>query len=87
MEADCRKNTVQLTRKQRAVILADKTNAFKVLAQDVAFWKRLGDNDNQTSYDYPVKSVPRHLDRGQMEKNNTAQVHTCASHGPLHPWP
>ena len=42
-------NTIELTPKQLSVILVDKMNASKVLAQDVALWKRLGDNADQNS--------------------------------------
>jgi len=45
----------------------------KVLAQDVAYWKRLEDGNDQKTYEYLVNAMQRHLDRDQMEKNNSSR--------------
>ena len=45
----------------------------KVLAQDVAYWKRLEDGSDQKSYEYLINSTQRHLDRKQMEKNSSGR--------------
>ena len=66
-------SSIELTPKQLSIILVEKMGASRVLAQDVAYWKRLEDGNDQKTYEYPVNAMQRHLDRDQMEKNNSSR--------------
>ena len=66
-------NSIQLSEKQLAVILVEKPAASKVLAQDVALWRMLAENDGQKSYDYLMYTTQRHLERQQIDRNNSGR--------------
>jgi hypothetical protein len=76
-------NSIELTPKQLAIILVEKMSPSKVLAQDVAYWRRLEDSNEQKTYEYLVIAMQRHLDRDQMEKNNSGRRAALQS-GRLH---
>ena len=66
-------NSIELTSKQLAVILVEKMAPSKVLAQDVAYWRRLEEGNDQKTYEYLVNAMQRYFDRDQMEKNNSGR--------------
>ena len=43
-------NSIEFTSKQLSIILVEKMAPSKVLAQDVAYWKRLEDGNDQKTY-------------------------------------
>jgi hypothetical protein len=53
-------NTIELRAKQLAVTLVEEMSGSKVLAQDVAYWRRLEDGSEQESYDYLLNCMLRH---------------------------
>ena len=62
-------NTIQLTHNQLKEILIAKMESSKVLAQDIAYWRRLPEGNDQRTYEYLVNAMQSHLDRTQMTKN------------------
>jgi hypothetical protein len=65
-----RNNSIKLTDAQLATTLVEKMKPSKVLAQDIAYYHRLPDGDEQKTYEYLINSMQRYLDRTQMDKNN-----------------
>ena len=44
-------NTIQLTELQKAVILVEQMASSKVLAQDIAYWRRLPHSNEQRTHE------------------------------------
>ena len=56
--------------KSLAVILIDKIpENSKAIGQDIAYWKRLPEGNDQKTYEYLINAMERYLDRTQMEAN------------------
>ena len=53
-------NSIDLSPKQLAIILVEKMAPSQVLAQDVAYWRRLEDGSDQKSHEYLVNSMQWH---------------------------
>ena len=68
-----RNNSIQLNEGQLAELLVQKMETSKVLAQDVAYWRRLAADDAQRTYQYLLNAMQSHLDRVQMNKNLVGQ--------------
>ena len=77
-------NTITLNHKQLAALLMEKMEQgqTKALGQDVAYWRRLPEGNEQKSYEYLLNAMQSYLDRTQMERNNQLQRATMQNGGP-----
>ena len=67
-------NTITMSENQLAEILVGKMKGkTKVLAEDVAYWLRLPAGNEQRTHEYLLNAMQAHLDRTQMEKNNSTR--------------
>jgi hypothetical protein len=71
-------NSIELTPKQLSIILVEKMAPSKVLAQDVAYWKRLEDGNDQKTYEYLINAMQRHLDRDQWRRTTPVAEPPCS---------
>ena len=74
-------NSIVLTEPQKAELLVQKMAPSKVLAQDIAYWRRLPHGNEQRTHDYLITSMLRYLDRTHMDKNVEAQRRLVAPPG------
>ena len=66
-------NSIELSHRRLAILLVEKVSTSKALAQDIAYWRRLEDTNEQKTYDYLINSMQRNLDRDQMEENKSSR--------------